>query len=76
MYHTGECINVGLFSHKMVGNMIDDYRANAKALSDQHWAKIMDIIGLAQIAVENHCPSPNAAPMQQKHRILYVTSSD
>ena len=76
MYHAGERVNVGQLSHEMVGHMIDDYGADAKALSDRRWSKIMEIVGQAQNVVKDQRPSPNAASMQQKHRILYVASSD
>ena len=76
MYHTGERVNVGQFSREMVGHMIDDYGANAKALSDRRWSKIMEIVGQAQNVVKDQRPSPNAASMQQKRRILYIASSD
>ena len=73
MYHSGERVNVGQFSREMVGHMIEDYGANAKALSERRWLRIMDIIGIAQITED--LPRPNASSMQQKRRTLYVTSS-
>ena len=76
MYHTGERVNVSQFSCEIVGHMIDDYGANAKALSDRRWLKIIEIVGQAQNVVEDQRPSLNAASMQQKRRILYVASSD
>ena len=73
MYHSGERVNVGQFSHEMVGHMIEDYGANVKALSERRWLRIMDIIGIAQITED--LPRPNVSSMQQKRHTLYVASS-
>jgi hypothetical protein len=73
MYHSGERVNVGQFSREMVGHMIEDYGANAKALSARRWSRIVDVIGIAQMTEDP--PRPDASTMQQKRRTLYVASS-
>jgi hypothetical protein len=75
MYHTGEYVDVGQFSQEMVGQIVDDYGANAEALSERRWLKLLRNVSTAQKA-ETPRPIPNALSMQQRRRTLYVLSSD
>jgi hypothetical protein len=71
MYHTGECVNTGQFSCELVGEMIDDYMANAEIMSNCRWGKLIKI-----------CSSQGSAgtledlsSMRQKCCNLYIRSS-
>jgi hypothetical protein len=73
MYHSGEHVDVGQFSRELVGEMVDDYVANATIMSERRWAKLMDNCGA--LGPEDHHPIPSSSSMQQKRRTLYVPSS-
>ena len=75
MYHSGERVDVGQFSRELVGDMIDDYVANATIMSKRRWTKLMDTCGAQGTAEDSHHPIPGSSSMQQKRRTLYVPSS-
>jgi len=72
MHHTGKHVNVGQFLRELVGEMVDDYVANAEAMSEWCWATMMDLCGTQ--GTEDH-PILGSSSMQQKHCMLYVPSS-
>jgi len=74
MYHSGERVDVGQFSRELVGEMVDDYMANATIMSERRWAKLMDACG-AVVGPRDRHPIPSSSSMQQKRRTLYVPSS-
>jgi hypothetical protein len=73
MYHSGECLNSGQFSQELVGEMVDDYAANATIMSNQHWIKLIKICGGQGPKNEDHVPVSSS--MQKKRHTLYVSSS-
>jgi hypothetical protein len=74
MYVSGERVDVGQFSRELVGDMIDDYVANATIMSERRWAKLMDACG-APGPAEDPLLIPSSSSMQQRRRTLYVPSS-
>jgi hypothetical protein len=71
MYHTGECVNTGQFSRELVGEMIDNYMANAKIMSDCHWGKLIKICSGQGSASRPE----DTSSMHQKRCNLYIRSS-
>jgi hypothetical protein len=73
MYHTGEYLNAGQFSRELVGEMVDDYVANATIMSNRRWTKLIKICGGQGPKTEDRIPVSSS--MQTKRRTLYVLSS-
>ena len=73
MYHSGECLNSGQFLWELVGEMVDDYAANATIMSNRRWVKLIKICGGQGPKNEDHVPVSSS--MQKKRHTLYVSSS-
>jgi hypothetical protein len=75
MFRSGERVDVGQFSRELVGEMIDDYVANATIMTNRRWTQLMDTCGVQDPDNLNHRPVPGSSSMQQKRHTLYVPSS-
>jgi hypothetical protein len=76
MYASGVRANVGKFSQEKVGEMVDDYVANATRLSDRRWRRIIGVCGAESENDGNaQHPPPSTPSMQNKRRVLYFASS-
>jgi hypothetical protein len=76
MYHSGSRNNVGQFLREIVGDIVDDYVANAKIMSPRRWAQLLRRCGV-QDPTKAFRPAVQVpgSSMQQKCRKLYVCSS-
>jgi hypothetical protein len=74
MHHSGERVDVGQFSRELVGDIVDDYMANAMILSKRRWAKLLKICSAQDPTKESRVTIPGSS-MHDKRRNLYVRSS-
>jgi hypothetical protein len=75
MYASGKCVSVGKFSREKVGEMVNDYVANAARLSDRRWKRLIEMCGAVNESIEDTYPPPSAPSMKNKRRALYSCSS-